>query len=247
MGGIAVDKTGVPLPEGTVAGVLDSDACLLGAIGGEKWDKLERNLRPETGLLNFRKKVGVYANLRPAVVYKELLNASTLKPEVIENCNIMVGRELIGGIHFGEPRGNDGQKAFNTMVYTKTEILRIGKKAFELAMNRDKKLCSVDKANLLDISQLWREVMIELSKDYPEVELTHMYIDNALMQLVRNPKQFDVIVTGNIFGDILSEAASMVVGSIGLLASASLGDNTAVYEPIYGSAPNIIGLGSLTR
>ncbi|MBL0708070.1 MAG: 3-isopropylmalate dehydrogenase [Sulfurimonas sp.] len=243
MGGIAIDETGVPLPEETVVGVLDSDACLFGAIGGEKWDKLDRSLRPETGLLSFRKQVGVYANLRPAVVYNELLNASTLKPEVIKNCDIMVVRELIGGIYFGEPRGNDGQKAFNTMVYTREEVLRIGKKAFELAMSRDKKLCSVDKANVLDVSQLWREVMSELSKDYPEVELTHIYIDNALMQLVRNPKQFDVIVTGNIFGDILSDAASMVVGSIGLLASASLGDKTAVYEPIHGSAPDITGQG----
>jgi len=243
MGGIAIDTTGIPLPNETVSGVLDSDACLFGAIGGAKWDKLPRDLRPETGLLNFREKLGVYANYRPAVVYEELLNASTLKPEIIKDCNIMVVRELIGGIYFGQPRGNDGVKAFNTMVYTKSEIIRIGKKAFELAMTRDKKICSVDKSNVLDVSQLWRETMIELSELYPEVELTHMYIDNAVMQLVRNPKQFDVIVTGNIFGDILSDAASMVVGSIGLLPSASIGDKTAVYEPIHGSAPDITGLG----
>jgi len=243
MGGIAIDTTGVPLPEETVEGVLNSDACLFGAIGGAKWDNLPRDLRPETGLLNFREKMGVYANLRPAIVYDELLNASTLKPEVIKGCDIMVVRELIGGIYFGKPRANDGFKAFNTMVYTKPEIIRIGKTAFELAMKRDKRVCSVDKANVLEVSQLWRDTMNELSSEYPEVELSHMYVDNAAMQLVRNPKQFDVIVTGNIFGDILSDTASMVVGSIGLLPSASTGDKTAIYEPIHGSAPDIAGLG----
>ncbi len=243
MGGIAIDITGKPLPSETVQGVLDSDACLFGAIGGSKWDNLPRELRPETGLLNFREAMGVYANLRPAVIYDELINASTLKPEVIEGVNIMVVRELIGGIYFGKPRGNDGQKAYNTMVYTKDEIIRIGKKAFEIAMQRDKRVCSVDKANVLEVSQLWRDTMIELSASYPEVTLTHMYVDNAAMQLVRNPKQFDVIVTGNIFGDILSDTASMVVGSIGLLPSASTGDKTAIYEPIHGSAPDIAGQG----
>jgi len=225
MGGIAIDETGVPLPPETVPGVLASDACLFGSIGGEKWDNLPRELRPETGLLKLREELGVYANLRPAIVYDELVNASTLKPEVIQGCDIMVVRELIGGIYFGQPRANDGQKAYNTMVYTKDEIIRIGKKAFEFAMKRDKRVCSVDKANVLEVSQLWRDTMIELSKDYPEVELTHMYVDNAAMQLVRNPKQFDVIVTGNIFG------------------SASTGDKTAVYEPIHGSAPDIAGQG----
>ncbi|WP_404316959.1 3-isopropylmalate dehydrogenase [Malaciobacter canalis] len=243
MGGIAIDMTGVPLPDETVQGVLNSDACLFGSIGGEKWDTLPRELRPETGLLKFREAMGVYANLRPAIIYDELVNASTLKPEVIEGVDIMVVRELIGGIYFGQPRENDGFKAFNTMVYTKPEIERIGKKAFELAMKRDKRVCSVDKANVLEVSQLWRDTMEELSKDYPEVELSHMYVDNAAMQLVRNPKQFDVIVTGNIFGDILSDTASMVVGSIGLLPSASTGDKTAVYEPIHGSAPDIAGQG----
>ena len=243
MGGIAIDTTGVPLPDETVEGVLTSDACLFGAIGGAKWDNLPRDLRPETGLLNFREKMGVYANLRPAIVYDELLNASTLKPEVIKGCDIMVVRELIGGIYFGKPRENDGFKAFNTMVYTKPEIIRIGKTAFELAQKRDKRVCSVDKANVLEVSQLWRDTMNELSREYPDVELTHMYVDNAAMQLVRNPKQFDVIVTGNIFGDILSDTASMVVGSIGLLPSASTGDKTAIYEPIHGSAPDIAGLG----
>ncbi|MEV9525512.1 3-isopropylmalate dehydrogenase [Aliarcobacter butzleri] len=243
MGGIAIDTTGVPLPQETIDGVLDSDACLFGAIGGEKWDTLPRELRPETGLLKFREEMGVYANLRPAIIYDELVNASTLKPEVIKGVDIMIVRELIGGIYFGKPRENDGFKAFNTMVYTKPEIIRIGKTAFELAMKRDKRVCSVDKANVLEVSQLWRDTMNELSKDYPEVELTHMYVDNAAMQLVRNPKQFDVIVTGNIFGDILSDTASMVVGSIGLLPSASTGDKTAIYEPIHGSAPDIAGQG----
>ncbi|NQY23042.1 MAG: 3-isopropylmalate dehydrogenase [Campylobacteraceae bacterium] len=243
MGGIAIDTTGHPLPKETVEGVLNSDACLFGAIGGVKWDTLPRELRPETGLLSFREKMGVYANLRPAVIYDELINASTLKAEVIKGVDIMVVRELIGGIYFGQPRGNDGETAYNTMVYTKSEIIRIGKKAFEIAMTRDKRLCSVDKANVLEVSQLWRDTMNELSKDYPSVELTHMYVDNAAMQLVRNPRQFDVIVTGNIFGDILSDTASMVVGSIGLLPSASTGDKTAIYEPIHGSAPDIAGLG----
>ena len=243
MGGIAIDVTGDPLPAETVTGVLNSDACLFGAIGGEKWDTLPRDKRPETGLLKFREAMEVYANLRPAIIYDELVNASTLKPEVIEGVDIMIVRELIGGIYFGQPRENDGFKAFNTMVYTKPEIERIGKQAFELAMKRDKRVCSVDKANVLEVSQLWRDTMEEIAKDYPEVELSHMYVDNAAMQLVRNPKQFDVIVTGNIFGDILSDTASMVVGSIGLLPSASTGDKTAIYEPIHGSAPDIAGQG----
>ncbi|OCL86421.1 3-isopropylmalate dehydrogenase [Aliarcobacter thereius] len=243
MGGIAIDTTGVPLPQDTIDGVLASDACLFGAIGGEKWDSLPRELRPETGLLKFREEMGVFANLRPAIVYDELVNASTLKPEVIKGCDIMVVRELIGGIYFGKPRENDGFKAFNTMVYTKPEIERISKVAFELAMKRDKRVCSVDKANVLEVSQLWRDTVNEVAKSYPEVEVSHMYVDNAAMQLVRNPKQFDVIVTGNIFGDILSDTASMVVGSIGLLPSASTGEKTAIYEPIHGSAPDIAGLG----
>lgn len=243
MGGIAVDETGVPLPQETIDGVKDSDACLFGAIGGKKWDNLSRDQRPETGLLKLREALGVYSNLRPALVYDELINASTLKPEVIRACDILVVRELIGGIYFGQPRANDGNKAYNTMVYTKDEILRIGKQAFEFAMKRNKRICSVDKANVLEVSQLWRDTIEEIAKDYPEVELSHMYVDNAAMQLIRDPKQFDVIVTGNIFGDILSDAASMVVGSIGLLPSASVGDSKAIYEPIHGSAPDIAGLG----
>ena len=243
MGGIAYDVTGNPLPEETITGVLNSDACLFGSIGGEKWDNLPRELRPESGLLRFRKEMEVFANLRPAVIYDELVNASTLKAEVIEGVDLMVVRELIGGIYFGQPRANDGQTAYNTMVYTKDEIVRIAKVAFDLAMKRDRRVCSVDKANVLEVSQLWRDTVEEVAKDYPEIELSHMYVDNAAMQLVRNPRQFDVILTGNIFGDILSDTASMVVGSIGLLPSASTGLKTAIYEPIHGSAPDIAGQG----
>jgi len=243
MGGAAIDVTGVPLPNETITGVLDSDACLFGAIGGPKWDNLERELRPESGLLKFRKEMGVFANLRPAIVYDELANASSLKPEVIKGVDIMVVRELIGGIYFGEPKGRDENKAFNTMVYSKSEVTRIAHTAFKLAMKRGKKVCSIDKANVLDVSQLWRDTVEEVAKEYPEVELTHMYVDNAAMQLIANPKQFDVMLTGNIFGDILSDEASMLSGSIGLLPSASTGEKTAIYEPIHGSAPDIAGQG----
>ncbi len=243
MGGAAIDVTGVPLPNETITGVLDSDACLFGAIGGPKWDNLDRELRPESGLLKFRKEMGVFANLRPAIVYDELVNASSLKPEIIKGVDIMVVRELIGGIYFGEPKGRDENKAFNTMVYSKSEVTRIAHTAFKLAMKRGKKVCSIDKANVLDVSQLWRDTVEEVAKEYPEVELSHMYVDNAAMQLIANPKQFDVMLTGNIFGDILSDEASMLSGSIGLLPSASTGEKTAVYEPIHGSAPDITGQG----
>jgi 3-isopropylmalate dehydrogenase len=243
MGGIAIDETGVPLPEETIQGVKKCDAVLFGAIGGPKWDNLERELRPESGLLKFRKEMGVFANLRPAIVYDELANASSLKPEVIKGVDIMVVRELIGGIYFGEPKGRDENKAYNTMVYTKSEVTRIAHTAFKLAMKRGKKVCSIDKANVLDVSQLWRDTVEEVSKEYPEVELSHMYVDNAAMQLIANPKQFDVMLTGNIFGDILSDEASMLSGSIGLLPSASTGEKTAIYEPIHGSAPDIAGQG----
>lgn len=243
MGGIAVDVKGVPLPDETIKGVLNSDACLFGAIGGAKWDNLPRELRPESGLLKFRKEMGVYANLRPAVVFDELVNASALKPEVIKGVDLMVVRELIGGIYFGEPRGKDETRGWNTMVYSVDEVTRIAHQAFKLAQKRRKKVCSVDKANVLDVSQLWRDTVIEIAKSYPDVELSHMYVDNAAMQLIANPKQFDVILTGNIFGDILSDEASMLSGSIGLLPSASIGDKTAIYEPIHGSAPDIAGQG----
>ena len=243
MGGCAYDVTGDPLPSETITKSLNSDAVLFGAIGGEKWDNLPREKRPESGLLRFRKELGVYANLRPAVVYDELVNASSLKPEVVAGVDLMVVRELIGGIYFGEPKGRDENKGFNTMVYTKPEIERIAHQAFKIAMKRNKKVCSVDKANVLDVSQLWRDTVTEISKEYPEVELSHMYVDNAAMQLIREPKQFDVILTGNIFGDILSDEASMLSGSIGLLPSASIGDKVGVYEPIHGSAPDIAGQG----
>ncbi len=243
LGGAAIDETGVPLPPETIAGVKRVDAVLFGAIGGLKWDNLERHLRPESGLLGLRKEMGTFANLRPATVYDELINASTLKSDIIKGVDIMVVRELTGGIYFGQPREYSQERAFNTMVYTREEIERIAKVAFDIAMKRDKRVCSVDKANVLEVSQLWREVVEEVSYNYPEVELTHMYVDNAAMQLIREPKQFDVIVTGNIFGDILSDAASMLTGSIGLLPSASVGGKVGLYEPIHGSAPDIAGQG----
>ncbi len=243
LGGAAIDETGVPLPEETIKGVKKCDAILFGAIGGPKWDTLERHLRPESGLLGLRKEMGTFANLRPAMVYDELVNASSLKPEVIQGVDIMVVRELTGGIYFGQPRELQVDKAFNTMIYTREEVKRIALVAFDIAMKRDKRICSVDKANVLEVSQFWREIVEEISKDYPEVELTHMYVDNAAMQLIRDPKQFDVILTGNIFGDILSDAASMLSGSIGLLPSASTGKGVGLFEPIHGSAPDIAGQG----
>jgi len=243
MGGIAYDVTGDPLPQETITKSLNSDAVLFGAIGGPQWDELPREKRPESGLLRFRKELGVYANLRPAVVYDELINASSLKPEIIKGVDIMVVRELIGGIYFGEPKGRTDEKGWNTMVYTREEIVRIAHQAFRIAQKRDKRVCSIDKANVLDVSQLWRDVVTEVSAEYPDVELTHMYVDNAAMQLVLNPKQFDVMLTGNIFGDILSDEASMLCGSIGLLPSASVGEKIGVYEPIHGSAPDIAGQG----
>ncbi len=243
MGGNAYDITGDPLPRETIDISLNSDAVLFGAIGGEKWDALPREKRPESGLLRFRKELGVFANLRPAVVYDELINASSLKPEIIKGVDMMVVRELIGGIYFGEPKGREGDKAFNTMVYSRDEIIRIAHVAFKIAMERDYRVLSVDKANVLDVSQLWRETVEEVAKEYPHVKLSHMYVDNAAMQLIRDPKQFDVMLTGNIFGDILSDEASMLSGSIGLLPSASVGNKIGVYEPIHGSAPDIAGQG----
>lgn len=243
LGGAAIDATGVPLPEETIQGVKKVDAVLFGAIGGPKWDGLERHLRPETGLLGLRKAMGTFANLRPATVYDELVNASTLKANVVKGVDIMVVRELTGGIYFGQPREYGEEKAYNTMVYTREEVTRIAKVAFEIAMKRDKRICSVDKANVLEVSQFWRDIVEEVAKEYPEVELTHMYVDNAAMQLIRDPKQFDVVLTGNIFGDILSDAASMLSGSIGLLPSASTGEGVGLFEPIHGSAPDIAGQG----
>ncbi|OQX60055.1 MAG: 3-isopropylmalate dehydrogenase [Helicobacteraceae bacterium 4484_230] len=243
MGGCAYDITGDPLPKETIDTSINSDAVLFGAIGGERWDSLPREKRPESGLLRFRKELGVYANLRPAVVYDELINASSLKPEVVKGVDLMVVRELIGGIYFGEPKGREGDRAYNTMVYTRDEVVRIAHTAFKIAMERGKRVCSIDKANVLDVSQMWRETVEDVAKEYPEVTLSHMYVDNAAMQLIRDPKQFDVMLTGNIFGDILSDEASMLSGSIGLLPSASVGAKIGVYEPIHGSAPDIAGQG----
>lgn len=250
IGGCAVDATGVPFPPATLEKCLASDAVLLGAVGGPQYDQLPREQRPERGLLAIRKEMQVFSNLRPAIVYPELVEASTLKPEVIAGLDIIIVRELVGDIYFGEPRGieqrvtENGQErvGFNTMIYNETEIRRIAHSAFKTAQKRSKRLCSVDKMNVLECTQLWRDVVIEVSKEYPEVELSHMLVDNAAMQLVRNPKQFDVMVTGNMFGDILSDAASMLTGSIGMLPSASLDINgKGLYEPIHGSAPDIAG------
>lgn len=246
IGGCAVDATGKPLPDETLKLALAADAVLLAAVGGPKYDTLPREQRPERGLLGIRKAMNVFANLRPASVYAELADASTLKPEVVAGLDIMIIRELVGDIYFGEPRGievrNGERVGFNTMIYSESEIRRIAHVAFRTAQKRNKKVCSVDKMNVLECTQLWRDVVIEVGKEYPDVELSHMLVDNAAMQLIRNPKQFDVMVTGNIFGDILSDAASMLTGSIGMLASASLDENNkGLYEPIHGSAPDIAG------
>ena len=244
-GGAALDAVGVPLPEETLAACRASDAVLLGAVGGPKWDNNPPHLKPEQALLGLRKNLGLYANIRPAKIYSALLGASALKREVVEGVDIVVVRELTGGIYFGTPRGieqREGESiAINTLVYSESEIRRIAKTAFEIARKRKKKLCSVDKANILETSQLWRKTVIVTAKDYPDVELSHMYVDNCAMQLVRNPRQFDVIVTENMFGDILSDEAAMLTGSIGMLASASLGGKVALYEPVHGSAPDIAG------
>ena len=247
LGGAAYDQYGAPYPEFTQKICRAAEAVLLGAVGGPQYDKLDRPLRPERGLLGIRKDLGLFANLRPAVLFPELANASTLKPEVVSGLDIMIVRELTGDIYFGEPRGmrtnaQGVREALNTMIYTEPEVRRIAHVAFGIASKRNKKLCSVDKANVLETTEFWKEIVIDVAKEYPDVELTHMYVDNAAMQLVRNPKQFDVIVTGNIFGDILSDEASMLTGSIGMLASASLDENKkGLYEPAHGSAPDIAG------
>lgn len=245
LGGVAIDKHDTPFPEETKKKVKEVDAVLMAAIGGPKYDELPREKRPETGLLALRKELQTFANIRPALVFDSLAHLSTLKEEVVSGTDLIVVRELTGGIYFGQPSSNDGETGVNTMIYTKAEVKRIAKVAFEFAMKRSKRLCSVDKANVLNVSQLWRDAVIEESKNYPEVELTHMYVDNAAMQLIKNPKQFDVIVTGNLFGDILSDEASMLTGSIGLLPSASLGTGElpGLYEPVHGSAPDIAGQG----
>lgn len=250
VGGSAIDAEGVPLPESTLQAAQAADAILLGAVGGPKWDtNPDFQIRPEKGLLGIRSQLELFGNLRPAILYPQLAHASTLKPEVVSGLDILIVRELTGGIYFGQPRGvreKEGgiREGYNTYVYDENEIRRIGRVAFEAAMARDKRLCSVDKANVLEVTVLWREIMDDLAKEYPEVELSHMYVDNAAMQLVRAPKQFDVVVTGNMFGDILSDAAAMLTGSIGMLPSASLDENgKGMYEPCHGSAPDIAGQG----
>ena len=249
VGGAGWDAAGAPLPEATLAAARASDAVLLGAVGGPKWDQLPPEHRPEKGLLGLRAGLGLYANLRPAILYPQLAGASSLKPELVAGLDLMIVRELTGGIYFGEPRGtrtlaNGERQGYNTLVYAESEIERIGRTAFETARKRDGRLCSVDKANVLESTRLWREVMTALSSDYPDVELEHLYVDNAAMQLIKAPKQFDVIVTTNMFGDILSDAAAMLTGSIGMLPSASLNaDGVGMYEPIHGSAPDIAGQG----
>lgn len=248
LGGAAYDQYGQPYPDVTQKLAREADAILLGAVGGPQYDTLDRPLRPERGLLAIRKDLNLFANLRPAILYPELANASTLKPEVVAGLDILIVRELTGDIYFGQPRGvevRDGERfGYNTMHYTESEIRRIGRVAFEAAMKRNKRVCSVDKMNVLETTQLWRDVMTELAPEYPEVELTHMLVDNAAMQLVKAPKQFDVMVTGNMFGDILSDEASMLTGSIGMLPSASLdANNKGLYEPSHGSAPDIAGKG----
>ena len=247
IGGAAIDKLGVPLPPETLSVCKGSDAILLGAIGGPKWNGNPRELKPEHALLGLRKELGLFANLRPARTYAALAHASTLKPEIIWAVDLLVVRELVGGLYYGVPRGigrADGQSvAVNTMTYSEGEVERIAVVAFEAAMSRRKKVCSVDKANVLECSQLWRAVVSEVAKRFPDVELTHMYVDNAAMQLVRNPGQFDVILTENLFGDILSDEAAMLTGSIGMLPSASMGGTVALYEPVHGSAPDIAGSG----
>jgi 3-isopropylmalate dehydrogenase len=246
VGGAAIDATGVPLPESTLEACRQSDAVLLAAIGSPRFDSLPRESRPETGLLALRAGLDLFANLRPVKTIPALIDASTLRPEVISGVDLLVVRELTGGIYFGTPKGriatDDGERAFNTMVYSSGEVDRIARVAFDLAKQRRGELCSVDKANVLDVSQLWRDRVDRLASDYPDVRVSHLYVDNAAMQLVRAPRQFDVLLTGNLFGDILSDEAAMLTGSIGMLPSASLGSSgPGLFEPVHGSAPDIAG------
>jgi 3-isopropylmalate dehydrogenase len=249
VGGAGYEAGGDPLPEATLALAKSADAILFGSVGGPRWDSLDRPKRPEQALLRLRKELGLFANLRPAIVYPELAEASTLRPEIVAGLDVLILRELTGDIYFGQPRGiralpAGGREGFDTMRYSETEIERIAHVAFRAAAKRRKRVCSVDKANVLETSQLWREVVTRVGRDYRDIELSHMYVDNAAMQLVRDPRQFDVIVTGNMFGDILSDEASMLTGSIGMLPSASLDEkNKGLYEPIHGSAPDIAGKG----
>jgi len=246
LGGVAYDETGSPLPDETIKIAKDCDSILLGAVGGPKWESLERSLRPERGLLGIRSQLELFSNLRPAILYPQLASASSLKNEIVSGLDLMIVRELVGGIYFGQPRGveikNGERFGINSATYYEFEIARIGHSAFQIAQKRGRRVCSVDKANVLEVSELWRDVMEEVSKEYSDVQLSHLYVDNAAMQLVRDPKQFDVMVTSNLFGDVLSDCAAMLTGSIGMLPSASLDKNNfGMYEPIHGSAPDIAG------
>lgn len=243
IGGCSYEKFGTPLTDETIQACYDSDAVFLGAVGGPKWEKLPHHLKPEAALLKLRKSLGLYANIRPAKIYDALINSSTLKKEILDGTDFIVLRELTGGIYFGEPRGFDEKRGFNTMVYSREEVERIARMAFKFAGDRNKKVTSVDKANVLEVSQFWRNIVHEVHKDYPDVQLTDMYVDNAAMQIVHNPKQFDVLLTSNLFGDILSDIAGMITGSLGMLPSASIGSKYALYEPVHGSAPDIAGKG----
>lgn len=243
IGGCSYEKHGTPLTDEVLSECYSSDAVFLGAVGGPKWEKLPHNLKPEAALLKLRKSLGLYANLRPAKVYNSMLSASSLKESVLADTDVMILRELTGGIYFGEPRGYDSDKGFNTMVYTKEEVERIARYAFELGRGRKGRVTSVDKANVLEVSQFWRDTVHQVHTEYPDVELNDMYVDNAAMQLVRDPKQFDLVLTSNLFGDILSDIAAMITGSLGMLPSASIGKNYALYEPVHGSAPDIAGQG----
>ena len=246
LGGAAYDETGSPFPDETIMIAKECDSILLGAVGGPKWESLERSLRPERGLLGIRSELELFSNLRPAILYPQLASASSLKKEIVSGLDLMIVRELVGGIYFGQPRGveikNGERFGVNSATYYESEIARIGHSAFQIAQKRDGRVCSVDKANVLEVSELWRDVMEEVSKEYSDVKLSHLYVDNAAMQLVRDPKQFDVMVTSNLFGDVLSDCAAMLTGSIGMLPSASLDKNNfGMYEPIHGSAPDIAG------
>jgi 3-isopropylmalate dehydrogenase len=241
IGGSSYDKFGNPLTEDTLQSCYNSNAVFLGAVGGTQWESLPHHLKPEAALLKLRKSLELYANLRPAKIYKALIDSSSLKGDIISGTDFIVMRELTGGIYFGNPRGSDDKRGWNTMEYKKDEVERIARKGFELARKRNKAITSVDKANVLEVSQFWRTIVHQVHKDYPDVSLKNMYVDNAAMQIVRNPKQFDVILTSNLFGDILSDIAGMITGSLGMLPSASLGDKYALYEPVHGSAPDIAG------
>ena len=241
VGGISIDKYGIPLTEETLSDCLGADSVFLGAVGGPKWDNVEHSKKPEQALLKLRKSLNLFSNLRPATIFKPLINSSSLKSDIIENTDIMIVRELTGGIYFGEPRGFDKDSAWNTLVYNRSEVERIARVSFELAQNRTGRLVSVHKSNVLESSQFWQDIVHEVHKDYKDVELSDMYVDNAAMQIIQNPKQFDVIVTQNLFGDILSDISAMITGSLGMLPSASIGDKYSLYEPVHGSAPDLAG------